>query len=124
MSDRGEFPANELWGNNYPKCPYCKTNIEPPENVCEGIASDECPECQKKFYTNTRFSVDYDTVGDCELNGQMPHQMKLTMDFVNEGRRVKQWTCVNCRAEWYDWQLQRVDKEKYVVVSDKVDSFL
>ena len=53
-------------------CPYCKTECFQPEgeDYSEDDQEEECDECGKKFYLNQSFTVDHNTRGDCELNGE------------------------------------------------------
>lgn len=94
------FPANELWSNSEPVCPYCKAV----QDISDDRPSDgdfritECDNCEKKFCRSTIISVDYSTVGDCEANGELPHELVLTSSHVQE------FTCKKCRGTVYDWQ--------------------
>lgn len=120
MKKAGDFPANELWGNHAPVCPYCKNGYSIDDCFSEGLKSDECPSCGKKLILNIRFTVEHDTVGDCEANGEMPHELELTSAHVN------QYTCRKCRGQWYERYLaggqhEKLTKEDYVILPPRED---
>ncbi len=60
----------------------------------------QCSSCEKFYSVCTRVVFEFDSVGDCKKNKQMPHQLK------------KGWTesspyiCINCKGEYYDFDLK------------------
>ena len=116
------FQANELWGNRQPICPYCKQKQSMDDYYPdEGVHDLECENCEKKFVVQVRIERQFDTVGDCALNGEMPHELKLLFDFKN----TKEYRCLKCRAEIYGWALeggtyQKLTADQYVIVGDEV----
>lgn len=97
------YPANETWGNRQPVCPYCKTKIDfddcPVRDDEE--REEECPQCEKRFWIKTRVEIRFDSMGDCRLNDELPHKLKLMFDLAT----TKEYRCIKCDAEIYDWQL-------------------
>jgi len=115
------FPANELWGNRQAVCPYCKQKKEQDE-MDEMPPSNECESCGKTFLIQARFITEYDTVGDCDANGELPHRLVLNWE-SGENRR---YSCKTCQAEYYNWQLSdgefpRLSSHEYVLVEGKTD---
>jgi NAD-dependent SIR2 family protein deacetylase len=113
------FPANELWGNRFPVCPYCSHNQDRDDlHSYDGDIDElECEKCQKKFYYQTIISIEYSTVGDCKANGELPHTLKQKFPVS-----IKHFSCTKCQSEYYDWQLaegpsQRLTKDEYTIVS-------
>lgn len=105
------FPANELWGNRYPVCPYCKANQDEYYRNSETTDFDgECCNCGKKIIIGTRIEALYDTVGDCKLNNELPHELFLTWP-----EEIMQYKCKKCQREYYDWELPN---GKYPKLSD------
>ena len=96
------FPANELWGNREPVCPYCnkKQDADDCRMGDQEVDEWECGSCERKFIVQSRIEREFDTVGDCKLNGET-HELKLTFDLDN----TKLYQCVKCKGEVYDWQL-------------------
>jgi len=118
------FPANELWGNRQAVCPYCKQKREMDEmgEMDEMLPSSECESCGKTFLIRTRFITEYDTVGDCDANGEMPHRLVLTWT----NGESKKYSCKTCQAEYYNWELSgskspRLNSQEYVLVEVKTD---
>ena len=92
------FSANELWGNTTAKCPYCSANqsMDQFKSEAEQVNEYQCEKCDKYFLVQTRVEIRYDSVGSCKLNGQI-HTLKKGF--------YKSFNCINCQAEFYDWQL-------------------
>jgi DNA-directed RNA polymerase subunit RPC12/RpoP len=108
------FPANELWGNSEPVCPYCGSTNETSEDMSNDgdVKEWDCDKCGKKFLVQTVVSVQYSTMGDCSINHELPHILK------------KSWTdvgpleCKKCKANIYEWSLeggkyQALTKDQY-----------
>lgn len=105
------FPANDCWGESSPRCPYCNKHVEPNEHSrYRDIEDYECEFCGKRFITQTRETIEYDTVGDCENNGHLPHQLKPSY-FVSTS-----YSCKNCHGDFYDFDLQKMKSEDYVIL--------
>ena len=97
----GGFPVTELWGNDCAVCPYCKkANDNENMGYDEQTDSMECEYCNKKFYFHCRIRPVFDTVGDCELNGETKHTLKIQFP-----KDLKHYRCTKCQQEFYDWQL-------------------
>ncbi len=118
MKKAGGFRGCENWGNSSPRCPYCHKSCEPQEynRYDHAINQIKCEHCEKKFICQTREAIEYDTVGDCEANGQMPHKLKLCWP-----HELGRYECQNCNGDWYDWQLAngryaRLKSEDYTIV--------
>lgn len=96
-----KYPANEFWGNVEPICPYCKQTYGV-EDWCSSHDSEdievECGSCSKKFMVQPYVRIQYSTVGDCALNGELPHE------FISSGRAGGPFTCRKCKGEAYDWE--------------------
>lgn len=113
------FPANELWGNGEPKCPYCGENWETEGEFYDGYHGElECGSCSKKFIVQCRYSIEYDTVGDCRANGELPHELKK--GYFKDSA----FECQKCRSQFYKWELdggqyQKLNKEDYKIISEK-----
>lgn len=119
------FPANDLWGNSSPVCPYCKEkqSIEEWRISDESVQAKECDSCGKRYDVVIRVEYMFDTVGSCEANKDLPHN--LVCNF--ESDKTKKYGCVKCSREYYDWQLdggkyQRITKDKYAIIRDKEES--
>lgn len=96
MNDRTSFTDD-------PVCPYCfRENPLEDEYPRDGDTEEiECCHCEKKFWRTTSISVDYSTVGDCELNGEMPHRLRVKYHVGNNTL----YECATCLVPWYDWNL-------------------
>ena len=113
------FPANELYDNTVPKCPYCYHSHEMAEWRGDdgSLVEHTCEKCEKVFVIRTRIEVVYDTVGDCEANKQMPHKLKVDWE-VDDSTR---YSCVNCKMETYNSQMsggqyEKLSLDKYEIV--------
>lgn len=111
-----KFPANDLWGNREPVCPYCahKQDASDMSGYDEEELETECESCSKKFDVKKIISVEYSTVGDCKLNGEMPHHLVKWKDSPGPFR------CTKCQGEAYEWELEggqypRYKKDEYTV---------
>jgi len=59
----------------------------------------QCGKCDKHFAIQGFIRVTYDTMGDCEKNKEMPHElMPKSNDFGPH-------TCRKCSREVYEWEL-------------------
>ncbi len=117
-----KYPANELWNNRIPICPYCMKEQSGDDLPNQGDDVEQiCESCEKKFYIQVNCTIEYATKGSCELNGEMPHTLK------------KSWaesaplTCTKCRGDVYDWELeggkyQHYTKEQYVILEPPTES--
>lgn len=101
------------------KCPYCNWIDDEPYEYFERRYNDtievECPACEKKFHATQNHTVDYSTVGDCKLNGELPHTLKSGF-----GRC---YSCTKCFEEFWDWELAegnhpKLKKEEYEILPD------
>jgi len=110
--------ALDFWYQAYPTCPYCRTR----QDRCEWNHSDDhltkaqCEKCSKYFLCTTRATVRFDSIGDCEKNGDMPHQLMIESS--------QKYTCQNCHLHLYDWQLPdgkypRIKEGEYVIIEEK-----
>ena len=117
------FPVNELYGNISPKCPYCNHSQDMGDwRGDDGvIAKYDCEKCKKIFLICTRIEEVYDTVGDCEINNQMPHKLKLRWNF----NYARQYLCVNCKMVKRDWELaggmhENLSQDKYEIIDSEI----
>jgi len=102
--------------NRVPKCPYCEAVYE----IEYGFSEDDrhqvdCGTCGKIFFIEPVVLRSYTTSGDCETNGEMPHELFM------KSEHVKQYQCKKCILEFYDWQLPcgtypRLKQGDFVVV--------
>lgn len=91
------YPANHLWGNASPICPYCSTEYDASDSCANDDQESEleCQNCNKIFFCRTRMVAEYSTVGSCEKNKQMPHLLKKTWP-----DEINQYVCTKCNYEW------------------------
>lgn len=108
------FPANDFWENMQPICPYCKAKygLDGMRYEDEELKELQCDECNKYFICQVRVKAVFDTMGDCEKNGQLPHNLKKGWS------EHSPFTCIKCACEFYDWELeggryQSLTKDKY-----------
>lgn len=121
-----EYPANELWGNSSPVCPYCKAKQEIEcdfyDNKTEQLP---CQECGKTFTIYAFHNIEYCTKGDCEINGDLPHELVT----IFQHKETVQYRCRKCHGEVYNWQLPggrhpRLVKGEFEIIEDQDWEFL
>jgi hypothetical protein len=85
------------------KCPYCDHEQSDPyeynlrDGDCESI---QCGSCEKHFDVKCSISVKYSTVGDCESNKELPHELD-DHSFDHSGKKVEVYKCKKCFNEYY-----------------------
>lgn len=90
----------ELCQNRCPVCPYCGEKYEVEDRVSDGdVFEVECGSCEKHFDFSPVVQVSYSTVGSCERNGEMPHE--LQPGYLD----VSPMHCRKCSREVYEWEL-------------------
>ena len=88
--------------NKEPVCPWCGFKVE--ELFECGAATNDgetaniiCEKCDKEYSCQTHLTYSYTTKGnDCKM-----HTLKLESDFGTG----KHYYCVDCKWDYYDWQL-------------------
>jgi DNA-directed RNA polymerase subunit RPC12/RpoP len=99
--------------NDVPVCPYCNHLMEDlfEAGVSErdgGVNTVFCSNCDKKYEVETSVILKFTTRGFCDV-----HKLRLSFKLENGAAR---YTCVDCKREFYNWQLEKMPKEKYEIV--------
>lgn len=107
----------DYWNNTFPICPYCDKNVlDAYEYNLEDDETEsiECGNCGKHFGVTCHTTTEYQTLGDCKKNGDMPHKFK------KKGFESSPHECENCHKEFYDFHLHdgqfpKLKEDEYVL---------
>lgn len=94
-----------------PTCPYCEHKYDLDYTMDDNEEMEiECGVCSKKYRTNSSHTVTYFSLGDCKLNNELPHRLRLEIDFEN----IKVYKCLKCGTDFPDWALPSGEFPKLV----------
>lgn len=114
------YPANELWGNDLPICPYCrKVNTVEKDWADFAEVNIKCGHCLKAFTFQVHRDIKFSTKGNCKLNNELPH----TLQFEKKLENTSYYHCTKCKAEFYSWELHggeypEFEKDEYVILKE------
>ena len=63
------------WGERQPICTYCELKYEIEGDYLDEYESEITCECGKKYFFQARHKIEYDSVGDCAINNELPHEL-------------------------------------------------